>query len=146
MKKYISLVLACVLMLSMLSMPALAADEDAYEPPIVTPRYTYLSNCWAGLTPTGGGWYDVTGGAGSAVGTVKISVTVILQRSNPQSITGWDDIVTLTDCNQYSASASTSRYIATAGTYRTLVTVEVYTEDGTLAETETVFSRRVDIS
>lgn len=123
MKKTISLLLILVLVFSCMSVLA-SADSS------VSPQYKKLTNCWAGLTSTGGGWYDVTGGAGSAVGSVSISVTVILQRSNPHATTGWDDIVTLTDSHTYSASCGTSYYISTAGVYRTHTIAKVYDEDG----------------
>ena len=137
--------MACALLVSMCSIFVYADDLDTDEPPIITEDYTYLANCWAGLAPTGGGWYDVTGGAGSALNNVTISVTVILQRSNPQSITGWDDIYTWTNSAQWSASAGGSWYIATSGIYRTHVIADVYKEDGTLGENETANSRHITI-
>ena len=140
MKKTISLVMACVLLVSMFSIFVYADDLDTDEPPIITEEYTYLANCWAGLDSTGGGWYDVTGGAGSAFNSVTISVTVILQKSNPYSITGWDNLYTWTNSAPWSASAGGSWYIASSGTYRTHVIAEVYKEDGTLGESETANS------
>ena len=130
MKKIISLLLVLILMFSCMSVLASADDIDFGNSLVVSPRYKKLSNCWAGLTSTGGGWYDVSGGAGSVIGTVSITVTVILQRSNPHATTGWDDIVTLTDSHTYSASCGTSHYIATPGVYRTHTIAKVYDEDG----------------
>lgn len=130
MKKTISLFLVLVLVFSCMSMLVSADSSDPSDYHAVSPRYKKLTNCWAGLTSTGGGWYDVSGGAGSAVGSVSISVTVILQRSNPHATTGWDDIVTLTDYNRYSASCGTSHYIATPGVYRTHTIAKVYDENG----------------
>lgn len=130
MKKTISLFLVLVLVFSCMSMLVSADSSDLSDYHAVSPRYKKLTNCRAGLTSTGGGWYDVSGGAGSAVGSVSISVTVILQRSNPHATTGWDDIVTLADYNQYSASCGTSHYIATPGVYRTHTIAKVYDEDG----------------
>ena len=130
MKKIISLLLVLILMFSCMSVLASADDIDFGDSLVVSPRYKKLSNCWAGLTSTGGGWYDVSGGAGSVIGTVSITVTVILQRSNPHATTGWDDIVTLTDSHTYSASCGTSHYIATPGVYRTHTIAKVYDEDG----------------
>ena len=130
MKKTITLLLALVLVFSCMSMLVSADSSDFSDHYTVSPRYKKLTNCWAGLTSTGGGWYDVTGGAGSAVGSVSISVTVILQRSNPHATTGWDDIVTLMDSAPYSASCGTSHYIATPGVYRTHTIAKVYDEDG----------------
>lgn len=146
MKKSSSLIIACVLLISLLSIPAYAAEVDTNEPPIVTEEYAYLSNCWAGLTATGGGWYDVTGGAGSVLSNVTISVTVILQRYEINSTTGWVNVATWSDTNQYSASAGGSRYIATPGIYRTHVIANVYREDGTLGESETANSDHITIS
>ena len=134
MKKTITLLLALVLVFSGMSMLVSADSSDFSDHYTASPRYKKLTNCWAGLTSTGGGWYDVTGGAGSAVGSVRISVTVILQRSNPHATTGWDDIVTLTDSNTYSASCGTSHYIATPGVYRTHTIAKVYDEDGEYIE------------
>ena len=145
MKKYLSLVMSCVLLFSMLSISAYAAEVDNNEPPVVTEEYAYLSNCWAGLKSTGGGYYNVTGGAGSAVANVSISVTVILQRYEATSTTGWVDIATWSDYAQWSASAGGSRYIATSGVYRTHVIANVYKEDGTLGETETANSDHITI-
>ncbi len=130
MKKTISLFLVLVLVFSCMSMLVSADSSDLSDYHAVSPRYKKLTNCWAGLTSTGGGWYDVSGGAGSAVGSVSISVTVILQRSNPHATTGWDDIVTLTDSAPYSASCGTSHYIATPGVYRTHTIAKVYDENG----------------
>ena len=130
MKKIISLLLVLILMFSCMSVLASADDIDFGDSLVVSPRYKKLSNCWAGLTSTGGGWYDVSGGAGSVIGTVSITVTVILQRSNPKATSGWDDIVTMTDNNQYSASCGTSYYITTPGVYRTHTIAKVYDEDG----------------
>ena len=130
MKKIISLLLVLILMFSCMSVLASADDIDFGDSLVVSPRYKKLSNCWAGLTSTGGGWYDVSGGAGSVIGTVSITVTVILQRSNPKATSGWDDIVTLTDSNTYSASCGTSHYIATPGVYRTHTIAKVYDENG----------------
>ena len=130
MKKTITLLLALVLVFSGMSMLVSADSSDLSDYHAVSPRYKKLTNCWAGLTSTGGGWSDVSGGAGSAVGSVSISVTVILQRSNPHATTGWDDIVTLTDSAPYSASCGTSHYIATPGVYRTHTIAKVYDEDG----------------
>lgn len=132
MKKTITLLLVLVLMFSCMSVVAAADSFDSIDNYnyAVSPRYKKLSNCWAGLTSTGGGWYDVTGGAGSVHGEVSISVTVILQRSNPHATTGWDDIVTLTDSHTYSASCGTSHYIATPGVYRTHTIAKVYDENG----------------
>ena len=130
MKKTISLFLVLVLVFSCMSMLVSADRSDLSDYHAVSPRYKKLTNCWAGLTSTGGGWYDVSGGAGSAVGSVSISVTVILQRSNPHATTGWDDIVTLTDSAPYSASCGTSHYIATPGVYRTHTIAKVYDENG----------------
>lgn len=140
MKKTLTFVMACVLLVSLFSNFVFADDLDTDEPPIITEEYTYLANCWAGLKSTGGGWYNVTGGAGSALNDVTISVTVILQKSNPQSITGWDDLYTWTNSAQWSASAGGSWYIASSGTYRAHVIAEVYKEDGTLGESETANS------
>lgn len=130
MKKTIPLLLALVLVFSGMSMLVSADSSDFSDHYTASLRYKKLTNCWAGLTSTGGGWYDVTGGAGSAVGSVSISVTVILQRSNPHATTGWDDIVTLTDSHTYSASCGTSHYIATPGVYRTHTIAKVYDENG----------------
>ena len=140
MKKALTFLMACVLFVSLFSCLAYAADVDTDEPPIITEEYTYLANCWAGLAPTGGGWYDVTGGAGSALNDVTISVTVILQKFNPHSITGWDDLYTWTNSAKWSASAGGSWYIASSGTYRTHVIAEVYKNDGSLGESETANS------
>ena len=132
MKKTITLLLVLVLMFSCMSVVAAADSFDSIDNYnyAVSPRYKKLSNCWAGLTSTGGGWYDVSGGAGSVIGTVSITVTVILQSSNPKATSGWDDIVTMTDNNQYSASCGTSYYITTPGVYRTHTIAKVYDEDG----------------
>lgn len=145
MKKTISLILTVVMLFSCMAVLAYANAYDYDEISKVSPRYKKLSNCWAGLDATGGGWYDVTGGAGSANGTVSISVTVILQRSNPNSITFWDDIVTLTETNQYSASCGTRHYIATPGVYRTHTIANVYDADGTFIETATANSDHITI-
>lgn len=146
MKKIISLAMTLVMVFSLLGSVASAANVDHRESEIVTQRYAYLSNCWAGLNPTGGGWYNVTGGAGSALGYVKITVTVSLQRFNLQAPTGWDDLVTLTDAAPYSASCGTSWYIATPGTYRTHTVVTVNTEDGSFGESAIANSDRITIS
>lgn len=124
MKKAISLLLVLVLMFSCISVLT-AADDSG-----ISPQYKKLTNCWAGLKSTGDGWYNVTGGAGSVYGNVSISVTVILQRSNPYATSGWDDIVTMTDNAPYSASCGTSHYISTPGVYRTHTVAKVYDEDG----------------
>ena len=146
MKKTISLILTVVMLFSCMAILASADGFDYDEMREFSPRYKKLSNCWAGLDATGGGWYDVTGGAGSANGTVSISVTVILQRFNTDSITFWDDIVTLTDTNQYSASCGTSRYIATTGVYRTHTIANVYDRaTGDFIETATANSDHITI-
>lgn len=145
MKKIISLLLVLILMFSCMSVLASADDIDFGDSLVVSPRYKKLSNCWAGLTSTGGGWYDVSGGAGSVIGTVSITVTVILQRSNPHATTGWDDIVTLTDSAPYSASCGTSHYIATPGVYRTHTIAKVYDEDGGYIEQALADSDHVTI-
>ena len=145
MKKIISLLLVLVLMFSCISVLAAADDVDFGNPLAVSPRYKKLSNCWAGLKSTGGGWYNVTGGAGSVIGTVSITVTVILQRSNPHATTGWDDIVTLTDSARYSASCGTSHYISTPGVYRTHTIAKVYDEDGGYIEQALADSDHVTI-
>ena len=145
MKKIISLLLVLVLMFSCMSILASADDVDFGNSIAASPRYKKLSNCWAGLTSTGGGWYDVSGGAGSVIGTVSITVTVILQRSNPKATSGWDDIVTLTDSNRYSASCGTSHYIATPGVYRTHTIAKVYDEDGGYIEQALADSDHVTI-
>ena len=145
MKKIISLLLVLILMFSCMSVLASADDIDFGDSLVVSPRYKKLSNCWAGLTSTGGGWYDVSGGAGSVIGTVSITVTVILQRSNPHATTGWDDIVTLTDSHTYSASCGTSHYIATPGVYRTHTIAKVYDEDGGYIEQALADSDHVTI-
>ena len=145
MKRTISLLLTMIVLFSCVTVLAFA-DGLEFDGSCVEPlRYKKLSNCWAGLDATGGGWYDVTGGAGSAIGTVSISVTVILQRSNPNSVTAWDDIVTLTDTNWYSASCGTQRYIATPGVYRTHTIANVYDADGTFIETATANSDHITI-
>lgn len=143
MKKTIALFLTLILIVSTLCMSAYATDKEINNIQYNTPRYTYLANCWAGLTPTGGGWYDVSGGAGSARTDVEITVTVILQRF---SYYGWVDIATWTNTNQFSASCGASRYIATPGEYRTHVIVDVYKTDGTYGESETVNSDHIIIS
>ncbi len=131
MKKKLSLILACILMLSLAALPAYAAGKDTNDP-IIQPRYTYLANAWAGLNPTGGGWYNVTGGAGSTHATMNIKVTVSLQKFDH----GWQDLATWSGEGFFSASAGGSRYICTSGTYRTKMYAEIYKEDGTLGETE----------
>lgn len=145
MKKIISLLLVLILMFSCMSVLASADDIDFGDSLVVSPRYKKLSNCWAGLTSTGGGWYDVSGGAGSVIGTVSITVTVILQRSNPKATSGWDDIVTMTDNNHYSASCGTSYYITTPGVYRTHTIAKVYDEDGGYIEQALADSDHVTI-
>lgn len=145
MKKTISLILTVVMLFSCIAVLASADGLEPKESSMASLRYKKLSNCWAGLVSTGGGWYDVTGGAGSANGTVSISVTVILQRFNTDSITFWDDIVTLTDTHQYSASCGTQRYIATPGVYRTHTIANVYDADGTFIETATANSDHITI-
>lgn len=145
MKKIISLLLVLILMFSCMSVLASADDIDFGDSLVVSPRYKKLSNCWAGLTSTGGGWYDVSGGAGSVIGTVSITVTVILQRSNPKATSGWDDIVTMTDSHTYSASCGTSYYITTPGVYRTHTIAKVYDEDGEYIEQALADSDHVTI-
>lgn len=145
MKKIISLLLVLILMFSCMSVLASADDIDFGDSLVVSPRYKKLSNCWAGLTSTGGGWYDVSGGAGSVIGTVSITVTVILQRSNPKATSGWDDIVTLTDTSYYSASCGTSHYISTPGVYRTHTIAKVYDENGGYIEQALADSDHVTI-
>ena len=145
MKKTISLILTVVMLFSCMAILASADGFDSDEMREVSPRYKKLSNCWAGLDATGSGWYDVTGGAGSANGTVSISVTVILQRFNTDSITFWDDIVTLTETASYSASCGTKHYIATPGVYRTHTIANVYAADGTFIETATANSDHITI-
>lgn len=132
MKKRLSLILACILMLSLATIPAHAADKGTNNPPTVQPRYTYLANAWAGLSPAGGGWYTVTGGAGSTHATMNIKVTVSLQKLG----SGWEDLATWSGEGFFSASAGGSWYICTSGTYRTKMYAEIYKEDGTLGETE----------
>lgn len=146
MKKIVSLILTCVLLASLFSTFVSAAEVEPDVPPIETEEYAYLSNSWAGLNHVGGGKYNITGGAGSVLANVTISVTVILQKSNPKSVSGWDDLATWTDANHYSASAGGSRYIYTSGTYRTHVIVNVYSENGTLLETDTTNSDHLVIS
>ena len=136
MKKTISLLLILALMFSCMSVFASADGLDLDESRAVSPRYKKLSNCWAGLASTGSGWYDVTGGAGSVYNNITISVTVILQRFNAKSTTGWDDLVTMTDSERYSASCGTSYYISTPGTYRTHTIAMVYDDNGTFIESE----------
>ncbi len=136
MKKKLSLILACILMLSLAALPAYAAGKDTNNPPIIQPRYTYLANAWAGLSPAGGGWYTVTGGAGSTHATMNIKVTVSIQKFDH----GWQDLATWYGEGAFSASAGGSWYICTSGTYRTKMYAEIYKEDGTLGETETAFS------
>ena len=145
MNKIISLLLVLILMFSCMSVLASADDIDFGDSLVVSPRYKKLSNCWAGLTSTGGGWYDVSGGAGSVIGTVSITVTVILQRSNPKATSGWDDIVTLTDTSYYSASCGTSHYISTPGVYRTHTIAKVYDENGGYIEQALADSDHVTI-
>ena len=145
MKKIISLLLVLILMFSCMSVLTSADDIDFGDSLVVSPRYKKLSNCWAGLTSTGGGWYDVSGGAGSVIGTVSITVTVILQRSNPKATSGWDDIVTLTDTSYYSASCGTSHYISTPGVYRTHTIAKVYDENGGYIEQALADSDHVTI-
>lgn len=145
MKKTFALLLALILIVSSFSICAFAAEADTVKSELVTHRYTYFANCWAGLKSTGGGWYNVTGGAGSMHGEMKISVTVILQRYSRSSPTAWEDISTWTDSAPYSASCGSSYYLATPGTYRTHVIANIYLEDGTLGETETVNSNHITI-
>ena len=140
MKKIFSLMLTFVLLISLFSTFVSAAEVEPDVPPIETEEYAYLSNCWAGLNHVGGGKYNITGGAGSVLANVTLSVTVILQKFNPKSPTCWDDLGTWTDTAQYSASAGGSRYILTSGTYRTHVIADVYSENGTLIESETANS------
>lgn len=137
MKKRLSLILACILMLSLVAFPVYAADEEAHNPPIIQPRYTYFVNAWAGLKPTGGDWYNVTGGAGSTYATMNIKVTVSLQKFGDS---GWEDLAVWTGSGHYNATAGGPRYICTSGTYRTRMYAEIYKEDGTLGETETAWS------
>lgn len=145
MKKTISLILTVVMLFSCMAVLASADGLEPEESSMASLRYKKLSNCWAGLVSTGGGWYDVTGGAGSANGTVSISVTVILQRFNTDSITFWDDIVTLTETASYSASCGTKHYIAPPGVYRTHTIANVYAADGTFIETATANSDHITI-
>lgn len=135
--KKISLFLACVLLFSLLSVSVYAADVETDVPPVDIEEYTYLANAWAGLARSSGNWYDVTGGAGSAHGTMKIEVTVECQKYTSN---GWDTLQTWTGEGNFSASAGGERYIASSGTYRTKMYAEIYREDGTLGETETVYS------
>lgn len=137
MKRKLSLFMACVLTISLLAIPGFAASEDTYEPPIIKEEYTYLANAWAGLTPTGRGWYDVTGGAGSTYATMNIKVTVTLQK---MALGGWQNIATWAGSGSFSASAGGSRYIASSGTYRTKMYAAIYNEDGTFGEDVTVCS------
>lgn len=141
MKRGLSFILACILMLSLAALPAYAAGKETNNPPTVQPRYTYLANAWAGLSPSGGGWYDVTGGAGSTHAKMNIKVTVSLQKLG----SGWENLATWTNEGYFDASAGGSRYICTSGTYRTRMYAEIYKEDGTLGETETVCSNHLII-
>lgn len=136
MKRGLSFILACILMLSLVPLSAYAAGEDTNDLPIIQPRYTYLANAWAGLSPTGGGWYNVTGGAGSKHATMNIKVTVKLQKYDA----GWQDLATWTNEGFFDASAGGPWYICTSGTYRTRMDAAIYLEDGTLGETEFAFS------
>lgn len=138
MKRKLSLLMACVLSFSLLAIPVFVASEDTYEPPIIKEEYTYLANAWAGLNPTGRGWYNVTGGAGSTYATMNIKVTVTLQKSTGTG--GWQNIATWEGTGFFSASAGGSRYIASSGTYRTKMYAVIYNEDGTFGEDVTVVS------
>lgn len=139
MKKILSLFMACVLVFPLLAFPAHAANEDTYEKPIESVEYAYFANAWAGLTPYKGDWYDVSGGAGSVVATMNIKVTVTLQKFNGNG-TFWDDLQTWSDEGSFSASAGGRRYIITSGTYRTKMYAEIYNEDGSFGESETIYS------
>ena len=141
--KKMSLFLACVLLFSLLVVPACAEDLETNDPPVVNEEYTYLSNAWAGLACSSGHWYDVTGGAGSAHGTMKIKVTVECQKLGSS---GWDTLQTWTNEGYFDASAGGQRYISAKGTYRTKMYAEIYREDGTLGETEIAFSDHLIIS
>lgn len=140
MKRGLTFILACILMLSLAALPAYAAEVDTA--PVIQPRYTYLANAWAGLKPTGGGWYNVTGGAGSTHGTMNIKVTVSIQKLGDS---GFENLDTWYGEGFYSASAGGPRYICTSGTYRTRMDAAIYLEDGTLGETEFAFSDHLHI-
>ena len=140
MKKTLSLIMACVLAVSLLALPAYAANGDPNERSVESVEYQYFANAWAGLSPSGGGWYDVTGGAGSVVATMNIKVTVTLQKLGNGSGKFWEDIATWTGEGFFSASAGGPRYIITSGTYRTKMYAEIYNEDGTFGESETAYS------
>lgn len=135
--KKMSLFLACVLLFSLLSVSAYAADVETDVPPVITEEYTYLANAWAGLARSSGNWYDVTGGAGSAHGTMKIEVTVECQKLGDN---GWNTLQTWTGEGNFSASAGGERYISASGTYRTKMYAVIYKEDGTFGEDVTVYS------
>lgn len=135
--KKMSLFLACVLLFSLLSVSAYAADVETDVPPVDIEEYTYLANAWAGLARSSGNWYDVTGGAGSAHGTMYIQVTVEFQKFGDD---GWDTLQTWYGDGYFDATAGGERYISSSGTYRTKMYAEIYREDGTLGETEIAYS------
>lgn len=140
MKKILSLLLVVVMTVSCFTFSACANEVDTYEPPVDIEEYQYFSNCWAGISANGYGFYDVLGGAGSTRSNMHIYVTVSLQKHNSTGTNPWTEVTHWEGDGSNSASAGANRSINVAGTYRAVTTAKIYDQNNTLCETVTAMS------
>lgn len=142
MKRFIFLGIV-VLMVVFAAVPgyADAGTKSEAKKEVVTPQFTYISMLNPGLSINSFGKATCVGIVTLYDDSHSVDLTVSLQQS---SGSGWSTIKAWTVSGQGVPGAETEQYYYVLnGTYRVAATAKVYSANGSLLETQTLYSATV---
>jgi len=137
MKKPISICLA-ILILTLLTVPAYAVDAGNYTTKsVMSPQFTYIWQMSAGLGINSSGKALCAGSVDVASMTYSAELTVTLERNINDS---WSTVKSWTGTGVGPGLIVEKEYYVVQGTYRVKTTAKVYSSEGTLLETQSIYS------
>lgn len=135
MKRFLSIFLAMVIMVTPLCMSVVAADNSGNDETIVSPRYTYINSIYASITKGSLGFVTCTSQIIAFETNKTYVLTCYLQRCDEN--TAWSNYKS--ESKTYSGSGTfgfDKTWFAPAGyAYRTKTEVKVKNSSGTVLET-----------
>ena len=139
MKKPISICLA-VLILTLLTVPAYAVEVGNYTTEsVMSPQFTYIWQMSAGLGINSSGKAHCAGSVDVASMTYSAKLTVTLERNKNGS---WSTVQSWTGTGVGPGLIVEEDYYVVQGTYRVKTTAQAYNSEGTLLETQSIYSAK----
>lgn len=140
MKKIVSLILSCLLLVSPLCVQASSSDGEANYDDLVMPCFAYLTVIRADITKETLGFVTCTSSTNTLNSSVTVVVKCTLQRCKDSG--AWTDYKYATETFQGAGEHTVEKlYLAPAGyTYRVKTNVTVKNSSGTTLETASTVS------